>query len=118
MGFFSWKCKRCQKSILNSCGVDRTDRNGWMAEAVAVTPNGSVIKGTYNGYGRIEAFSLSNDEGEPDLWHLSCWALAGKPTNYSGGSPFADDQGWFYKDSDYNLPDPLLLAPMAGLGAR
>jgi len=113
MGFFSWECRCCKKSILNTYGVGPGDKNAWMAQAVAVMPNDSVIRGPYDGYGRVGGLSLPEAEGfsfgdkEPDLYHQSCWLLAGKPLTYQGGSGHAGDQGWFYDDADYDLADPL-----------
>jgi len=107
MGFFSWKCKHCNRSILNTEGVNQ--KNAWMARAVAILASGNILKGDYDGYGRVGGASLPDLMGaqEPDLYHASCWELAGKPTSFKGGSLYADDQGWFYDEADYDLKDPL-----------
>jgi len=105
MGFFSYECKRCGRSILIVHGVEGGALNEWMREAVAVEENGTILKGTYDGYGRVNDHDLSD---EPAVWHLACWELAGKPTEYPGPSGGASDQGWFYDEGDYDIRDPRL----------
>lgn len=106
MGFFSWKCPGCTKSILSPYSVDHRI-NSWMCSAVALLPNGSLIHVVYDGYGRIDGWTM------PDLvavWHRSCWVGAGRP-EYSGPSANSDDQGFFFRTSDYADPDPELPPP-------
>jgi hypothetical protein len=103
MGMFSWECRGCGKSILNELGVNKT--NGWMADAVALLPDGNVLMGTYDGYGRVAGTEI-HDYGEPEIYHRACWERSGKPMEFSKASEGADDQGWFYDDADYDIPDP------------
>ena len=77
--------------------------NEWMADAVVVHEDGSVSAGKYDGYG-----SVGN---EPDAivgsaWHLACWEVEEKPSEFRGESAFADDQGWFFDPGVHDLADP------------
>jgi hypothetical protein len=92
MGLFSWNCKKCDHSIKVAPTPD-----GWqyMNEATYLKPNGSVVIGEYDGYGRIDGCEIDWESGEPEVWHKRCWENAGKPS-YTGPSKHADDQGYFY----------------------
>ncbi|OBG21640.1 hypothetical protein A5768_26435 [Mycolicibacterium fortuitum] len=76
-----------------------------MTDVVAITTNGSIIKGSYDGYGNIDQF-----EGaiiEATVWHHACWKASGQPTAYQGPSAAAPDQGWFFEDPAHDLAEPL-----------
>ena len=94
MGFFSWNCKGCGASIKAPYNVPE----GWefMNEAVLLEFKGSLIMGSYDGYGNIGEHEISYDPLEPELWHKKCWEEAGKP-EYTGPSRYAGDQGFFYE---------------------
>ena len=95
MGFFSWNCKKCSHSIKSPYDIP----SGWeyMNEAVYLKPNGSIVIGDYDGYGRVgnEGHEIDWEAGEPELWHKRCWENAGKP-GFSGSSKYSEDQGFFY----------------------
>lgn len=93
MGFFSWKCKGCSESIKAPYGLPKV----WdfMNEAVLLESKGSVIHGSYDGYGNVGNYEISYDPLDPELWHKKCWDKAGKPA-YTGPSENAEDQGFFY----------------------
>ncbi len=97
MGFFSWNCKGCNYSIKSEYGLPKD--LSYMKEAVYLTPNGSVVIGEYDGYGRINdkgcETEIDWESGEAELWHRKCWEKAGKPS-YEGPSTDAEDQGYFY----------------------
>lgn len=69
-----------------------------MTEAVLLTPDGSVIRGTYSGYGELHMDTGGNasvcGKIDPCLYHAACYAAAGNPP-YSSPSHPADDQGHF-----------------------
>lgn len=95
MGFFSWNCKGCGKSIRSR--YTEAGYENWMQHAVALSQNGSRIIGEYDGYGRIDAPGMYEeaDIGQtPCLWHQACWEHAGTP-EYDGPSESAEDQGYF-----------------------
>lgn len=106
MGFFSWNCKSCGHPALVHNATDR-GINDWMAQVVILEKNGDRISGEYDGYGRAGHWDYNERSaaGEPCLYHLACWEVAGKPA-YSGGSVYAADQGWFFEDGDHDLLDP------------
>ena len=97
MGLFSWQCKKCDHSIKSPYNLP----DGWeyMNECVYLEPNGNIIMGKYDGYGRIgpAEVEVNWENGEPELWHKKCWENEGKPA-YSGQSDHAEDQGYFYDD--------------------
>jgi hypothetical protein len=62
---------------------------------VAILPNGTLLKGKYDGYGKLDGRDLGD---EPEVYHEHCWEAAGKPVNYMEASSPADDQGYFVED--------------------
>ncbi|HLU31860.1 MAG TPA: hypothetical protein VK088_08855 [Acidimicrobiia bacterium] len=82
-----------------------TPQTTWMVDAVVILENGSVIKGEYDGYGRVDSFDIYG-AGEGTYWHQKCWEVAGSPTDYRGISDAAPDQGWFFRDGLYDDVTP------------
>jgi len=106
MGFFSWDCKACGHSV-RATNATRA-ASAWLAEAVLVEPDGSTLRGTYDGYGRLETRSGREVElGEglepPCLYHTACYDLVGKPS-YDEPSFSARDQGFFVGEYDPAKP--------------
>jgi len=66
MGFFALKCSKCQKSVVSKYKVIDGRARSWESDAVALLPDGTVVKGIYDGYGRIEE-GKPNDEPDTDL---------------------------------------------------
>jgi hypothetical protein len=106
-GFFSWQCLGCGRSLLSSNAVDRGNDFGWMTDVVAVFQDGSVVKGEYDGYGRIDGSGPTVEvvddmwgKDGPSLWHEACWKKKGRPS-WKGPSPSARDQGFFIDESEY-----------------
>jgi len=109
MGFFSWDCKCCGHPALSPMAVN--DINKWMNEVVVLSPEGSRLIGSYDGYGRVdeaELFDFFDDFNveAPELWHKACWIKAGKP-EYSGPSVRSEDQGWFFNDPVHDMKEPI-----------
>lgn len=99
MGFFSWNCPGCGKSA--RIPYTNSGHHKWMTKVVAVYKDGSIMKGEYDGYGRIDERDL--DPGARGamkgkygfaLWHQACWDHAGQP-KYKEDSTSAQDQGHF-----------------------
>jgi hypothetical protein len=92
--------------------------NNWMRDVVVVEHDGNIVKGEYDGYGRVffnggwEGHELkygpwvdnSTCLNEPGCWHKACWELAGKPTDYEP-SAMSDDQGFFFED-EHDMEQP------------
>lgn len=96
MGFFSWNCTECGHSIMAPY-VDTGDLN--LNKCVVLTPGGNMIKGSYDGYGRVEGFEI--DWQKPvQLMHEHCWEEAEKPMEFKRASPNAEGQGFFYDDGE------------------
>ena len=111
MGFFSWNCNECKHPMLSAYAVN--DINSWMTNVVVIEAHtGSVLKGEYDGYGRVDDHDIrlgewrdnSNLEKEPCCYHEACWTKAGKPTTYTP-STHADDQGYFF-DNEHDMEAP------------
>ena len=51
MGFFSWNCRGCGHPMLSDHKANKINR--WMRDVVAVEHDGNVVKGGYDGYGRV-----------------------------------------------------------------
>ncbi len=96
MGFFSWNCKRCGLAIMSPYSVD--SENVQLNDAVAITQEGEVFQGEYDGHGHLG--DMIDDElcNNPEMYHQVCWELAGKPTEYTEGSENASNQGFFIND--------------------
>ena len=93
MGFFSWNCKGCGKSLRSR--YTSAGHANWMAQGVVMSPGGTRTQGEYDGYGCIGDVENLNDwPDDPEVWHQACWEQAGKPA-YSGPSRHAADQGFF-----------------------
>lgn len=128
MGLFSWDCEGCGHPALmpenTTPGV-----NEWMSECVAITREGTIVEGFYDGYGRL-ADTLANvpgwDEngmyttrgktdinGEwkhgPTLFHRACWELFGHPAEYTGESKRSKDQGHFFDPPRHDMERPTAL---------
>jgi len=102
MGFFSWDCKACGHPLLSHYVLEND--NKWMNRGVALTNDGSVLKGEYDGYGRLNDHEIG--DGDPEVYHEACWKLIGKPTDKTGPSRSSSDQGYFYGDDVHNFPEP------------
>ena len=116
MGFFSWDCRGCGHPMLSEYATNHI--NNWMRDVVVVEHDGNIVKGEYDGYGRVffnggwEGHELkygpwvdnSTCLNEPGCWHKACWELAGKPTDYEP-SAMSDDQGFFFED-EHDMEQP------------
>lgn len=87
MGYFSWNCKACGESM---------KEGGWMGNVAIISEDGSVVRGIYDGYGRVETrmgeLDLMDGDERFACYHATCYALAGRVA-YDGPSDSADDQG-------------------------
>lgn len=101
MGMFSWNCKCCGHPALSPEATN--EKNRWMSNVVFVESDGSILIGEYDGYGRVNG---RESDGTPDVYHKACWKLAGRPSDYKGGSKSALDQGWFFDDEDHDMAEP------------
>lgn len=109
MGFYSSECKCCSHPLL--CKAATNEINGWMKNVVVVTPDGSILKGEYDGYGNLlgrsgSELGLGDLIYEASVYHEDCWVAAGKPMEYQGPSRYAADQGWFF-GSEHDMASPL-----------
>ena len=102
MGFFSWNCKACGHPMLSSYVTD--EHNEWMSDVVVLAEDGSVLKGEYDGYGRVGEHEYDYDE--PEAYHKACWELEGKPTEFKEASVSARDQGYFFGPDVHSFSEP------------
>ena len=88
------------------------DVNQWMNDVVVIEHNSGILKGSYDGYGRVGCvdirFGIAGYEftNEPCCYHSACWEKAGEPSKYSP-SQGSDDQGYFFDEGDHNMECPL-----------
>jgi hypothetical protein len=85
------------------------DLNSWMSQVVVITQNNSILQGTYDGYGRVETGSETFEDAvgwDNEVYHKACWILEGRPTTFTAKSDHSADQGWFFDDDDYMIPEP------------
>lgn len=92
MGLFSYLCEGCQVSIKAPFGLKK--KHAWMNECVAVLENGSILKGEYDGYGKVDGIDLNL--APACWWHKECWDMACREEReFDGPSIYAEDQGYF-----------------------
>jgi hypothetical protein len=120
MGFFSFDCPVCNRSIRSHHATNRV--SAWMTQCVFLPEDLRRKRaiGEYDGYGRI---GVLVDIGDADwhfdhdkdghrleprfaLYHLACWRLAGKPA-FTEASRSASDQGFFVGEDDPAEPKTL-----------
>lgn len=104
MGFSSYLCKHCDKSIVDAGSAD-DGINVWMAEVVMMTANGSrMVEPKFGGYsGEYERFCSDA------VWvHTACWEIAGKPEfdAYDGPSKHDPNQGGGSYRGSLDIIDP------------
>jgi hypothetical protein len=106
MGFFSWDCKVCGHPMISHYAVngDESVDISWMTHVVVIDANGSILRGEYDGYGRVDGREV-DWTGEPQCYHKKCWELAGRPVDYNEPSKSAYDQGFFF-DDEHDVPEP------------
>ena len=107
MGFFSQNCEGCGHPMLSWYVVNEI--NTWMMHGVAIEPDGSILKGHYDGYGRLDEHEYAIGDTNT-IWHEACWQVAGCPTDYRGASKHAQDQGFFYNDPEHDMAEPEISA--------
>ena len=115
MGLFSFDCLGCGHPMLSLLAANAV--NKWMNLVVAILPDGRVIDGSYDGYGRVgdhktnlAAVGTWDDVGEhhngPACYHRACWLDAGRPKTWKKQSQRSDDQGWFFLKGAHDMPEP------------
>lgn len=105
MGFFSYDCRGCGHPLLAPHATNSV--NAWMTDAVCLLPDGRVVKGAYDGYGRLDGEDVRCGErllDAPEAWHRACWEACGSPTKFTRHSAHADDQGHFFPEGAHDLP--------------
>lgn len=106
MGFFSANCTGGHPLL---CEQATGKVNAWMNVGVAILPDGSIVKGRYDGYGGLDS-SWGDLDGavgfSATVWHDACWRAAGQPSDYRGPSESAEDQGWFFDEGAHDLAEP------------
>jgi hypothetical protein len=114
MGFFSWDCLRCGVSMRSEWSTDGD--TSWLERVVVIEagPNGRVLKGQYDGYGRVhtprgtETIQLGPDFEPPSCWHRECWSADGSPGDWRGPSRRSQDQGFFLDEDEPPIDRPTL----------
>jgi len=104
MGFFSWNCKVCGHPMLSHYAIN--EKNAWMNNVVVIEPDGSILKGEYDGYGRVNGREMGLGGNNAECYHRACWEKAGKPIDYTEGSESAADQGYFFDDPAHDMDPP------------
>jgi hypothetical protein len=113
MGMYSQRCQGIcgGREIFAAALAEPTEE--WMTHAVVITPSGSILRGTYDGYGRVDGREDAIGVDNNTVYHEACWELAGKPTAHVGASRgHAFMQGGIFELPDgYAVPDPRTWAP-------
>ena len=145
MGLFSKNCVCCHHSVLGPYALHKPDPadhpendgyvehdNSWMNDVVVIAPEGVVISGQYDGYGRVydprsgAEINLVNTGyemgigGKPCKFvHHACWKAMGKPSyDDLGPDEPSKDQGHFIKSTDYDHARPETPEDVEAIGRR
>lgn len=115
MGFSSYECNHCKKSVLSHHAIDhyrgqvpwRYTQSVWFPK-----PGMDPIIGYYDGYGNVtdddgvqhDVYRMMDKEPEQVydcmVYHEDCWVEAEKPTKWVP-SNYAEDQGFFVGPQEY-----------------
>lgn len=77
-----------------------------MSQGVAISPDGSIVHGVYDGYGCLSEYRGAVGIDPRTVWRRACWVRAGSPATYQGNSPAAPVQGVFFDEGDHDLAEP------------
>ena len=101
MGFFSWQCAKTKKPVMADIGV-RGSPWEFASKVRVLLKDGSVLRGSYDGYGRVIG------DAEIELVEIpeSQWRMVIE--DYYDGESFDQlepnkhepGQGWFWNDED------------------
>jgi hypothetical protein len=80
--------------------------NSWMNSVVIIRPGRDPIHGSYDGYGRVDCYEISWDDG-CCCYHEACWVKAGRPVEWIE-SETSDDQGFFFDDPEHDMKCPAI----------
>jgi len=67
MGFFSWNCAKTGEPILAGDGIEWPKEVQANTQVVYLTPNGSVVRGEYDGYGRVNGTDVTHRYSDADV---------------------------------------------------
>jgi hypothetical protein len=103
MGFFSWRCAKSDKPIMAETAVVNTPW-AFASKVVVLYKNGSCIKGTYDGYGRIihngEEIELTDIPEEHWRLIIEKYYENEKFEDFLLKNKWDQGQGFFYSDED------------------
>ena len=111
MGLFSWNCMVCKHPMLHNMGVVTPGVNEWMNRVVVLEKNGSILRGPYDGYGRVGMTEMKMEWKDhkmingPECYHEACYKAVGSPTEYTRASLHSIDQGHFFSDGAHDLKE-------------
>ena len=133
MGFFSWNCAACARSILNVYSATVYDDTHWLCEIIAVSRyedppfntlperfsssdrSCHIARGMYGGYGMLDnCDEIEYHDLKPSDWrmfHEACWLAVGSPDTWEAVSQFrinsdAKDQGHFIDQRVIKIEKP------------
>jgi len=101
MGFFSWQCAKSKKPVMADVGVRNTPWQ-FASKVRVLLKDGSVIRGNYDGYGRVIG------DGNIELVELpeSQWRMVieqyydGETFDQLNKNGYDQGQGFFYSDEE------------------
>ena len=99
MGMSSYNCRHCGRSIRSQQGGYKD----WMEHAVVITKRGEIMRGHYDGYGRVGGFDHAEHGygGDFAMFHEDCYEYRKRTRpaeqmtfEVIGESTSAGDKGW------------------------
>ena len=101
MGFFSWKCAKSNKPVMADIGV-RNSPWAFASRVVVLFKNGSVVRGDYDGYGRVHGDATVELVDIPEShWRMVIEDFYDNETfDQLQPNKYDPGQGWFYDDQD------------------
>jgi hypothetical protein len=98
MGFFSWRCAKSDKPVMAEVAVRNTPW-AFASGVVVLFKNGDRVRGTYDGYGRVDEFELIDYPEE--RWRMVIEKFYdGETFEQLAQNKYDQGQGFFYNDGD------------------
>ena len=103
MGFFSWRCAKSGRPVMAQVAVKNTPWE-FASRAVVLHRDGRVIRGVYDGYGRVLHHSeeLELTDMAEENWRLVIeqYYQGERFEDFPAKNAWDQGQGFFYDDAD------------------
>ena len=101
MGFFSWRCAKSDRPVMAQVAVKNTPWE-FASCAVVLHRDGRVIRGVYDGYGRVQHHGeeLELTDMAEENWRLVIEQYYQRFEDFPAKNAWDQGQVFFYDDAD------------------